>query len=69
LRPVNTRRVPGIITQQGARGSRGFVVLRHGKLELNPQTVQLGQQFAEQNKNRLVVDAVPSLDVLEFGVT
>jgi hypothetical protein len=28
LRPVNTRRVPGIITRQRARGSRDFVVLR-----------------------------------------
>ena len=45
-----------------------------GKLELNPQTVQLAplidevvgtaRQLAEQNKNRLVVDAQESLGVL-----
>src|SRR5215831_9046762 len=45
-----------------------------GKLELNPQTVQLGPlindvistagQLAEQNKNRLVVDAQENLGAL-----
>jgi adenylate cyclase len=45
-----------------------------GKLELNPQTVQLralinevidtGRQLAEQNKNRLVVDAQENLGAL-----
>ena len=45
-----------------------------GKLELNPQTVQLAplieevigtaRQLAEQNKNRLVVDAQENLGVV-----
>jgi signal transduction histidine kinase len=49
-------------------------VIEAGKLELNPQTVQLtplinevigtAGQLAEQNKNRLVVDAQENLGVL-----
>ena len=48
-----------------------------GKLELNPQTVQLAplidevigtaRQLAEQNKNRLVVDAQENLGALDRG--
>ena len=67
----------------GARSSRGAGLINQvldlskieaGKLELNPQTVQLAPlinevigtagQLAEQNKNRLVVDAQENLGAL-----
>ena len=53
--------------------------LEAGKLEFNPQTVQLAPlinevigtagQLAEQNKNRLVVDAQENLGVLTVDLS